>query len=152
MKSRTRTISARFLRIAACLGAACGVLPALGGCTPHVSDKDIAGISLAEVKELSGAPAAEKRALLIDPRPADEFAAGHLPGARSMDTTKVSGRPGETDPKLEPYGLLIVYGNDPGSGNAGAMTKKLMTTGYNNVRLFVGGLSEWKRAGLPVER
>lgn len=55
------------------------------------------------------------------------------------------------DPALDRYGQLVVYGDDPGTGSAVAMTKRLMMTGYKKVRMFMGGMSEWKRAGLPVE-
>jgi 3-mercaptopyruvate sulfurtransferase SseA len=32
------------------------------------------------------------------------------------------------------------------------MTKRLMVFGYDGVRLFAGGMSEWLRDGYPVAR
>jgi hypothetical protein len=55
------------------------------------------------------------------------------------------------DPRLARFKGLIVYGDDPGSGVARATTKRLMRTGYKGVKMFAGGLSEWKSAGLKLE-
>lgn len=130
------------------LGAVC-IGGGLGGCSKQITDKDIKSISLTEVRALmeSGRPGA---VLLIDPRSEAAFAQGHLPGARNIQLDEVRADRG-TDPTLERYGALVVYGDDPGTGSAVAMTKRLMMTGYKGVRWFAGGLSEWRRAGLKVE-
>lgn len=120
-----------------------------GGCSKQTTDRDIQPISLTEVRALLDSPRAGST-LLIDPRPPSVFAAGHIPGARNMQLSEVRQEAG-VNPTLDRYGQLVVYGDDPGTGSAVAMTKRLMMTGYKNVRMFMGGMSEWRRAGLPVE-
>lgn len=122
-----------------------------GGCSKQITDRDIKPISLVEVRALVESERSGRGgALLIDPRGPSAFAAGRLPGARNIQLSEVKPEDG-VNPALDRYGQLVVYGDDPGTGSAVAMTKRLMMTGYKNVRMFMGGLSEWKRAGLPVE-
>lgn len=150
-RSRSRTVSFRVLDVAIRTAAFALLATAAVGCGVTTSDKDIKGISLAEVKAITDAPAADRRELLIDPRPKVDYAAGHIPGAVWVNLPDVSAIPGQTDPALARYSRLVVYGDDPGSSTAKAMTKKLMAVGYSDVKMFVGGLAEWKRAGFPVE-
>ncbi len=89
-------------------------------------------------------------ALLIDPRSAREYQAEHLPGAINLALTAVEERQGGVDPKVSQYKNLIVYGDDPGSPVARAMTKRLMATGHKAVRWYSGGLREWVSAGNPT--
>jgi rhodanese-related sulfurtransferase len=126
---------------------------ALSACTRTVSEVDLqkAEISLAEVRAVVDSAPRDRRDLLIDPRPVEDYEKGRIPGARRLDLSAVSGIDGQTDPHLKRYRSLIVYGNDPATASARAMAKKLMATGYARVRYFVGGLGEWTRAGYPVE-
>lgn len=145
-----RTASVRFHRWATTTVLS---VAAISGCTRTVSEVDLqkAEISLAEVKAVVDAAARDRRDLLIDPRPIEDYEKGRIPGARRLELGAVSGINGQTDPALERYRSLIVYGNDPATASARAMAKKLMATGYARVRYFVGGLGEWTRAGYPVE-
>lgn len=134
--------------VAAAAMAACTI----GGCTNDPSDKDIKEVSLAEVRSLrEGKHAAS--VMLVDPRAKVDFDAGHIPGAKNYGINSERARTGEgLNPVFSGYKHLIVYGDDPSSGPAIAMTKRLMITGADGVRLFRGGLMEWRRAGLPVEK
>jgi rhodanese-related sulfurtransferase len=126
-----------------------GVGAGLVGCSDTVSDRDIEFVTLPEVRKLTGDKPGT--AALIDPRAADEFAAGHIPGAINRDLATVSERKDSLDPALARFKNLIVYGDDPGSGLARAMAKRLMRAGHKGVKMFSGGLAEWKGAGLKVE-
>ena len=89
-------------------------------------------------------------AVLIDPRPPSRFRAGHIPGALNIQIAEIDPeRPREK--RLKDAGMIIVYGDDPTSAPARGMTKRLHATGYNNARMYAGGLTEWRRGGLPVE-
>ena len=124
---------------------------ALTGCTNDPSDKDIKNISLNEVRSLREGKDAD-RTMFVDPRAPEDFAAGHIPGARNYMINSERSRTGDgLNPVFHGYKHLIVYGDDPSSGPAIAMTKRLMIAGADGVRLFRGGLIEWTRAGLPVE-
>lgn len=129
-----------------------GAAAALTGCTNDPSDKDIVDISLNEVRALRDGKDAE-RTMFVDPRAPEDFAAGHIPGAKNYMINSERSRTGEgLNPVFHGYKHLIVYGDDPSSGPAIAMTKRLMIAGADGVRLFRGGLIEWKRAGLLVEK
>lgn len=122
----------------------------LSGCNDKISDKDIEYIPLAQVRMYVQEKPGVAR--LLDPRPPQDFVKGHIPGAENLQLSQVSEDKDSIDPALARYKLLIVYGDDPGSGVAGAMTKRLMRAGASDVKMFAGGLAEWSRAGLPVEK
>jgi len=135
-------------------GAACVLLctvPVFEGCTRTITDNDIKQVTLTEVRSYTGGKS-KKSVLVVDPRPADEFRAAHIPGARNLELSAVQAR-GSTDlnPELAAYDTIIVYGDDPGSPAARAMVKRLMEKGHDSVYFFRGGLSEWTRGGLKVE-
>lgn len=86
--------------------------------------------------------------VLIDVREADEFAAGHLPGAihasRGMLEFKLSG-----NPELSPRDLKIVLYCKT-SGRAALAACALHDMGYLNVKSIAGGFDAWAAAGKPV--
>jgi rhodanese-related sulfurtransferase len=136
----------------AALGFALVLLMALGGCGGGVSDKDIKRVSLGEVRSLvERGQTNPNTVLLVDPRPPSQYAAGHIAGARSMELPPMDQKRLGRDPALAAYQTIVVYGNDPASAIAVAMTKRLMALEYDGVRLFAGGLKEWTERGLPVE-
>ena len=124
----------------------------LGGCGQGISDKTIAFSTLDEVRELQAQDAADPRTLvLIDPRPLRRYAEGHIPGALSLQLSETPTYGGR-DARLMGHANLIVYGENPASPTARAMTKRLLAIGYTGVRMFRGGIEEWIRADLPIEQ
>lgn len=87
-------------------------------------------------------------AVVIDLRPAADFAKGHILGARSIPLTDLEKRAAELDKyKARP---VIVYCN---AGNsAGASVALLRRNGFANVVNLAGGYAAWQQAGLPVEK
>jgi rhodanese-related sulfurtransferase len=86
--------------------------------------------------------------VLIDVREADEYAAGHLPGAihmsRGMLEFKMTG-----NPKMQPRDLnIVVYCKT--SGRAALSAKSLADMGYTHVRSIAGGVDAWVAAGHEV--
>lgn len=86
--------------------------------------------------------------VLLDVREADEYAAGHLPGAvhisRGMLEFKLSGTPA-----LLPRDLRIVlYCKTSGRGALSAVA--LQEMGYLNVQSIAGGYDAWAADGKPV--
>ena len=86
---------------------------------------------------------------IIDQRPAARFAAGHLPGAMNINLPAVP-TDAKPDRKLKQFEVLVVYGEDPSSASAKAMTKRLISIGYSDVRFMAGGLEEWRARGGEV--
>lgn len=86
--------------------------------------------------------------VLIDVREADEYAAGHLPGAvhisRGMLEFKLS-----SNPELSARDLAIVLYCKT-SGRAALAACALHDMGYLNVQSISGGFDAWAAAGKPV--
>jgi len=135
------------------VAVACVVLVggAIGGCE-GISDKDIEFATLKDVRSLRDSAAKDPKAmLLIDARAPRHFVAGHIPGAVNYQLPEFDERSSRRA-TIEAYDELIVYGDNPGTPESKGLTKRLMELGYSDVRLFAGGLMEWKDAGLPVEQ
>ena len=84
--------------------------------------------------------------LLLDVRPEEEFAAGHLPGARSVpfaDLAEVMGSL-SSDADIVAYcrGAYCVLAHD---------AVRLLRADGRTARRLQDGLLEWRLAGLPVE-
>ena len=86
--------------------------------------------------------------LLIDVREADEYVAGHLPGAthlsRGMLEFKMAG-----NPKWQPRDIRIVLYCKT-SGRAALCAKSLAEMGYTHVQSIAGGVDAWQAAGHSV--
>jgi ArsR family transcriptional regulator len=82
---------------------------------------------------------------IIDVRPEDEFALGHLPNALNIPLRELAARLGELDPKSE----VVAYCRGPYCVLSYEAMAQLRTRGFNARRLE-DGLPEWRAAGLPV--
>ncbi|MEM7754183.1 MAG: rhodanese-like domain-containing protein [Planctomycetota bacterium] len=126
----------------------------LVGCTgpkPTNSD-DIRPIALGELRRLIAEQAAEPDddvLFLVDPRRRVQFDAGHLPNAENLFLTDAPPGGGR-DPRIDANKHIVVYGDNPGSTPAEAMTKRLISLRYKGVRWFKGGVASWAEAGLPL--
>ena len=105
----------------------------------QVSDEDV--VNIGEVAVLEAVEAGG--ATLVDVRRAEEFAAGHLPGAVHIYLPDVR----RGDDRLAGGGLIIVYGRDTSDERATAAAKRLVALDYGDVRHFRGGAAAWQGAG-----
>lgn len=83
---------------------------------------------------------------VLDVRPPDEFAAGHLPGAVNIPLGELETRLGDLDPHTE----IVAYCRGPWCVLSFEAVATLRARGFN-VRRLADGLPEWRAAGLPVE-
>ncbi len=83
-------------------------------------------------------------AVIVDVRPAAEFAAGHLPNARNIPLSDLEKRAGEL-PANKP--VLVCCASGVSSGKASALLRR---NGREEVFNLAGGLQAWRQAGLPV--
>jgi rhodanese-related sulfurtransferase len=83
--------------------------------------------------------------IVLDVRPAPEFAAGHIPGAWSVPPGEVQRRLGE----LPKDTAVVAYCRGPYCVYADDAVRELNGNGHRARRLE-DGFPEWKRAGLPV--
>lgn len=84
--------------------------------------------------------------LVLDVRPADEFAAAHLPHARSLPVDELRKRLAEL-PKGTP---VVAYCRGPFCLMARDAVELLRKKGYQASHL-TDGVAEWRARGLPVE-
>ncbi|HYW91482.1 MAG TPA: metalloregulator ArsR/SmtB family transcription factor [Gammaproteobacteria bacterium] len=84
---------------------------------------------------------------LLDVRPSDEFATGHLPGAVNIPLAELESRLDELSPQRE----IVAYCRGPWCVLSFEAVATLRGRGFS-VRRLQDGLPEWKAAGLPVEQ
>ena len=88
---------------------------------------------------------AEGSVTVLDVRPADEYAAGHIPGALNMALTEIE----RIVPTLDPATEIVAYCRGPYCIYAHQAVAALRKHGLNARRLD-GGLPEWREDGLPL--
>lgn len=87
-------------------------------------------------------------ALVLDLRPAEQFQAGHLSGARQMNGEQLLGA-GDTLKKHKEK-AIVVY-DDSGSVGAAAV-RQLTAQGFTRAFMLRGGLAAWRADNLPLSR
>src|SRR5919198_577041 len=130
-------------------------------------DKGFANPQLLTTPEaLAAAIKEQTKQLILDLRPAEDFAAGHIPGAIHIDLWGVSLI--DTDPAplkafmwmiehllalrgVERDTPIVVYDEQSGVRAARAFWF-LEYFGHPRVQVLDGGFNAWGRAGLPVTR
>lgn len=89
-----------------------------------------------------------ERAVLVDVREPEEFAGGHMIGAKNVPLNLLEEKlVGTVKNKTVP--LLLVCATGARAQRAVATAKKL---GYEQAQAVAGGLKAWKEANLPVEK
>lgn len=83
---------------------------------------------------------------VLDVRSPDEFAQGHLPGARNIPFRELEERLGELPPDAE----IVAYCRGPYCIYAVEAVAALRAKGFSALRLE-DGFPEWKAAGLAIE-
>ncbi|MFT5591114.1 MAG: rhodanese-related sulfurtransferase [Bradyrhizobium sp.] len=87
--------------------------------------------------------------VILDVREADEYAAGHLPGAlpisRGMMEFTMSSKPEFDNPDLN----IVLYCKT--GGRAALAASALLDMGYRNVQSIAGGYDGWRDAGKAVD-
>lgn len=105
---------------------------------------------ISEVPVTEAEAAVRAADVLLDVREADEFAAGHLPGAihasRGMLEFKLSANPALAARDLQ----VVLYCKT--SGRAALAAAAMQDMGYLNVTSIVGGFDAWVAAGKPVHK
>jgi ArsR family transcriptional regulator len=82
---------------------------------------------------------------VLDVRPGDEFALGHLPGAVNIPLQALEARLSELDPSQE----IVAYCRGPYCVLSYEAVAALRARGFK-VRRLEDGFPEWRAAGLPV--
>lgn len=104
-----------------------------------------------KAEELDGLLRSSQPPTLLHVLPEDVFAAARIPGSQNACVYETAFLD-----KVAALGLtrdmpLVVYGAGEGSLDASTAAEKLRTAGFMQVAAFVGGLDEWRAAGLPLD-
>lgn len=115
------------------------------------SAHDLVAFAKTTIREISlqeAEVAIQQADVLIDVREADEYAAGHLPGAvllpRGLLEFKLSGTPTLASRDLQ----VVLYCKT--SGRAALAAQTMHSMGYLNVQSIAGGFDAWVAAGKAV--
>jgi rhodanese-related sulfurtransferase len=111
---------------------------------PAVQGATAGGVSTAGAVQLIN----RERAVVVDVSEAEEFAAGHVGGAKNVPVGQLEQRLPEVV-KNKALPLILVCPNGARATRALAVAKKL---GYEKAQVLAGGLKAWKDANLPVEK
>ena len=89
-----------------------------------------------------------EKAVVVDVSEADEFAAGHVGGAKNIPLGELEAKlPGAIKNKALP--VILVCASGARAKRAVAVAQKL---GYEQAQSLGGGLKAWKDANLPIEK
>jgi rhodanese-related sulfurtransferase len=87
--------------------------------------------------------------LLLEILPPEYYEREHLPGAKNLplsgfDLAATTLLPDRDAP-------IVTYCSGPTCANSHIAARRLLELGYTNVRVFTGGKSAWREAGLAFE-
>lgn len=88
-----------------------------------------------------------KAVTLIDVREADEFAAGHVPGAVNMPLSQLNPAMVPTSTADKPVVVMCRSGNRSSKAQAA-----LAQAGRTDIRNFKGSMIEWTARGAPIAK
>ena len=89
-----------------------------------------------------------QNALVLDLRPADAFAAGHLAGARNLPPDQIL-KAGDTLKKYKEK-PVVVYDESGSLGTSAA--RQLAAQGFTKAVNLRGGIAAWRTENLPVSK
>ncbi|CAN7603033.1 rhodanese-like domain-containing protein [Variovorax sp. LjRoot84] len=89
-----------------------------------------------------------ERAVVVDVREPEEYAAGHVTGAKNVPLNQLGEKLGAAV-KNKSVPLLLICATGARAQRAVATAKKL---GYEQAQAVAGGLKSWKEANLPIEK
>ncbi|MGV3495021.1 MAG: rhodanese-like domain-containing protein [Ramlibacter sp.] len=89
-----------------------------------------------------------EKAVVVDVCESDEFAAGHITGAKNVPVGQLQQRLPEVV-KNKTVPLILVCASGARASRAAAVAK---TLGYDKAVVLGGGMRAWKEANLPVDK
>jgi rhodanese-related sulfurtransferase len=109
---------------------------------PTLSRRGRSGLSAAEATQLIN----RRNAVVVDLRPAADYAGGHLPQARHVEFGELQAKVGQIT-KNKGMPVLLVCQTGLQSHKA---VRIAQDAGYSEVHVLQGGVNAWQQAGMPV--
>lgn len=101
-----------------------------------------------ELEPASAVMLINRGAVVVDCRGSEDFARGHISGARHMPLEALAERSDELKRKRTKP-ALVVAANARDTGSAAAILRK---TGFESVYGLKGGLAAWRKEHMPLEK
>jgi rhodanese-related sulfurtransferase len=117
------------------------------GPVPRPDTKGIEEVGLDEVWVLHR----ERKAIFVDARSAEEFAAGHIPGALLLPKEDFEEALSSWTTLIPFDTLLVTYCGGGSCETSRDVAELLKEEGYTQVKVFWGGWEKWREAGYPAE-
>jgi phage shock protein E len=128
------------LKLACVVAIATVVSGSIYGCENH-DDVITPSVLIARI-ESGSAP------VVLDVRTAEEYAAGHIPGAINISHTELSGRLWELEAHKNDE-IVVHCGR---GGRASFAEEILLEKGFSDVRDLEGHMAKWQENGYPTEQ
>ena len=111
---------------------------------PMLKGGGVGALSTAQAIQLIN----REKAVVVDVCEPDEFATGHVNGARNVPLGQLEEKlPSVVKNKQLP--VVLVCAKGARAARAEAVARKL---GYEKAQALAGGMKAWREAGLPVEK
>ncbi|AJF05866.1 rhodanese-like domain-containing protein [Geoalkalibacter subterraneus] len=94
----------------------------------------------------------EEGALLVDARVGELYREGHIAGAVSLPLADYETQLEQFKQDIDPDRTLILYCSGYGCPDSFDLGQVLLEEGFRDVRVYEGGMPEWRDQGLPVEK
>ena len=111
------------------------------------SEGGIDTATLADAKEIVDA----QSHIILDARSPADYENGHLPGALSLPQEQKNDYLDQVIPLLTPEQPIMTYCSGQECDESFALSVFLKEHGYTNLVLFAGGMTDWQKAGYPIE-
>jgi 3-mercaptopyruvate sulfurtransferase SseA len=90
--------------------------------------------------------------LFLDARPAEQYADGHIRGALNLAWPRAESEFIHIADRLATAGVIIAYCDGETCMLSHELARFLADMGFADVRVFVNGWTQWRQAGLPIDR
>jgi rhodanese-related sulfurtransferase len=93
----------------------------------------------------------EKKALFVDARTPEEFGEIHIPGAVNLPLERLKENGARALPDIPRDRKMVVYCGMLSCHAAAKVAEKLVSLGFTQVSVFMGGFRAWDEAGYPAD-
>jgi len=105
-------------------------------------------VSLEEAERLC----LDKKAVFLDARPPEEYARGHISCAKNVPWQGFEAYMDRVWGVIPEDAWIVTYCDGEACSLSEDLAKELMALGYKQVKVLLNGWTQWKEAGLPVEK
>ena len=111
----------------------------------ELSNNSIKGLTLAQVIQLQS----QNIAVFIDARDQWDYSDAHIKGAINIPEFSFESNNKELS-TIDKEKIIVIYCDGDDCDTSKRLAKQIIAMGYKNTFVFLGGISEWKDAELPI--